>query len=232
MIRQLLIASLMAMPITAWSQDYRAIVETKALSERPMTATAAVQTLHTYQPGDTVKMIRKESCSAAACEVVLPDGQSAWVPSYKISSAPDLAAEQKSYQKIPWDRMSESDVFFWAIYKQKPVFAHACAVTLAGGEPPKKEDIESLCEKVRHSKEVENAVFALDKALKSMDENDQAKLLSGGAPIGAPKGAVFLAWGKPNDTKRTITKDLVTEQIIFDDRVAYIENGVLTMIQE
>lgn len=219
-------------PLAAFAGDYRAIVEVKAMTDRPFHAGPEVEVLHIYQPGESVKTSGPKACSAAACEVLTPNGEPAWVLSYKVTNRDDLAAEQASYEKVSWENMTEDDIFHWAIYKQEPVFSYACALALAGGDFKEKEEIEPLCNKVRETREVHDASAMVQSALESMEDRDRDKMLRGGAPIGAPKGAVYLAWGKPNDIKRTITKDMVAEQIIYDERIAYIENGMLTMIKE
>jgi len=132
---------------------------------------------------------------------------------------------------INWSEMTEEDAFYWKIQKDKPAFRHACAVALAGGAFEEKADIESLCQKARNTPEIKAAIAALKKAMATMNQERRERLLSGEAPIGSPKAAVYLAWGKPNNTKRTITKDMVVEQIMFDDRLAVMETGVLTMIR-
>lgn len=219
-------------PMVATAEEYRAIVEAHALSKPGVKVSPGDEVLHVYRPGETVVLSDKKPWSRAASMVILPGGEEAFVPSHKITNREDLAAERDYYEEMAWDDMSEEDLFYWAIYKGKPVFGHACFVALSGGTFKEKDDIEGLCRKVRQSREVREATEIAEKAMKAMDEEDRQKLLSGGAPIGAPKAAVYLSWGKPSDTKRTITKDVVAEQIIYDDRVAYIENGVLTMIQE
>lgn len=133
---------------------------------------------------------------------------------------------------IDWSEMTEEDAFYWEIQKDKPAFRHACAVALAGGAFEEKAEIESLCQKTRNTPEIKAAIATLEKAMATMNQEQRERLLNGGAPIGAPEAAVYLAWGKPNNTKRNISKDIVVEQIIFDDRTVFIENGVLTMIQE
>lgn len=219
-------------PLAALAGEYRAIVEVEAMTDHPMHAGPDEKVLYTYKPGEPVETTRTKACSAAACEVLTPDGDIAWVLSYKITEDSDLAAEQESFGKIPWGKMTDEDIFYWAMYKEEPVFGHACAMALAGGEFKIKDDIETLCTKVRNTRQVQEASTLAEKAIKSMGDQDQDRLLNGGAPIGAPKGAVYLAWGKPRDTKRTITKDMVAERIIYEERVAHIENGILTMIEE
>lgn len=220
------------MPLAAWAGEYRAIVEVKAMTDRPLYAGPEVKVLHVYQPGDSVKTTGAKACSAAACEVMTPDGKIAWVLSHKITNHHDLAAEQASYERVSWESMTDEEIFSWAIYKEKPVFAYACSIALAGGEFKQKDRLEPLCKKVRNTREVREARLRTEKAMESMGDEDRGDMLRGGAPIGAPKGAVYLAWGKPNDTKRTITKDMVVEEIVYDERIAYIENGFLNMIRE
>ena len=154
-----------------------------------------------------------------------------------VLAVPATAQEGQSgdrYQDrgIDWDNMTEEDRFYWKIQKDKPAFGHACAMVLAGGRFEEKAEIEDLCRKVRKTPEVKEAIAAAENAMESMNEERRELLLNGGAPIGAPKAAVYLAWGMPSDTRRTTTEDMVAEQIIYDDRIAYIENGILTMIQE
>ena len=154
-----------------------------------------------------------------------------------VLSLPAIAQEYQAGDgghsaSIDWDDMTEKDRFYWEIQKDKPAFRHACAMVLAGGKFKEKAEIEDLCRKVRKTPEVREAIAAAENAMESMTEERRERLLNGGAPIGAPKAAVYLAWGKPIDTKRTITKDMVVEQIVYEERVAHIENGILTMIQE
>lgn len=227
----ILLASLL-LPLPVMAQEYRAIVEAHALSKPGVKVSEADKVLHVYQPGDTVVLSNSESWSRAASMVILPGGKEAFVPSHKITNREDLAAERDYYEYMAWDDMAEEDLFYWSIYKDKPVFGHACFVALSGGSFKEKDDIEDLCRKVRNTREVQEAFADAEIAVEAMDKEDRERLLNGEAPVGAPKAAVFLAWGKPENTKKITTKDKVTEQMIYEDRVVFTENGLITMIQE
>jgi hypothetical protein len=154
-----------------------------------------------------------------------------------ILALPALAQEHQAggsghNKGFDLSNMTEEDLFYWKIQKDEPAFGHACAMALAGGNFEEKAEIEGLCAKVRKTPEVMEAIAAAENAMKSMNEERRERLLNGEAPIGAPKAAVYLAWGKPSDTRRAITKGVVAEKIIYDERIAYIENGILVMIQE
>lgn len=230
--RLILLLALLPIPQTVLAGEHRAIVKVEAVSERPFPGRPIENVLHTYQPGDAVETISQDACALAACQVALPGGGNAWVPSYKITDRSNLAAEQENYRNTPWSDMSDSQVYLWADAERRPLVAYICAIVLAGGEPKLKKKVEPLCEKVRASREVREASAEAAEALETMSKEERQKMLNGGAPIGAPREAVYIAWGKPRDTKRTITKGMVAEQFIYDERVAYTENGILTMIQE
>lgn len=229
--RAILFISLL-LPLPVMAQEYRAIVEAHALSKPGVKVSEGDEILHVYQPGDTVVLSDSESWSRAATMVIVPGGGEAFVPSHKITDREDLEVERDYYQSMGWDEMSEEDLFYWSIYKDKPVFGHACFVALSGGSFKEKEDIEDLCRKVRRTREVQSAFDDSESALEAMDKEDGKRLLSGEAPIGAPKAAIYLAWGKPEDVKKITTKDDTMEQLIYEDRIVFTSNGFITMIQE
>lgn len=51
--------------------------------------------------------------------------------------------------------------------------------------------------------------------------------------IGMTRTQVIASWGKPDDINRTITEGHVSEQLIYpNSKYAYVDNGVLTAIQD
>lgn len=227
----ILLAVLMA-PAAAASAEYRTIVKTDALSEAVLTSDTPFNVLHTYQPGDVVVLSEPGLCSAETCEVILPSGGHGWVANHKITDHSDLAAEQGYYQQVDWDSINKFELRIWADSRDEPAFAHACAIALESGEPLDERSVMSLCPKFRHTREIQEATLLVKDAMEALNQEDRNTLLNGGAPIGAPKAAVLLAWGEPNETKRIVTNGMVAEQMIYDERVAHIENGELIRIEE
>ena len=68
---------------------------------------------------------------------------------------------------------------------------------------------------------------------KAEEEQAKAKAKTEGARIGMTKEEVLnSSWGRPESINRTITDSGVSEQWVYYNRYVYIENGVVTSIQD
>lgn len=66
-----------------------------------------------------------------------------------------------------------------------------------------------------------------------IDQERKASLRSKHIWIGANEEMACLAWGKPNDVNRTITRSMLYEQWVYGGKnFLYLEDGVVTAIQD
>ena len=62
-------------------------------------------------------------------------------------------------------------------------------------------------------------------------ENDWNIITAREIRIGMTREMLLMSWGDPEDINRTVTKDSVSEQLVYGYQYVYVENGVVTAWQ-
>lgn len=130
-----------------------------------------------------------------------------------------------------WDRITKE---IWPTFKSTPHMIDNCALKIAHNvEIDRYSGWPAYCNNYEKTSVVVNRVAELRGMMSSMNISSEQlkKLVQGVVWIGATDKHVMLSWGRPEDINRTITANMVAEQWVYSGGYIYIENGIVTAIQ-
>jgi hypothetical protein len=130
-----------------------------------------------------------------------------------------------------WDVVTKA---VWRTFSTKPHMIDDCALKIAhgididriNGWPAYCNDFEKTSIVVERVVEIKSIIASLN-----ITPADLEKMAQGLVWIGATDQQVMFSWGRPEDVNRTITANRNREQWIYSGGYIYIENGVVTAIQ-
>jgi hypothetical protein len=153
-----------------------------------------------------------------------------------VAGVQSLSEEKSRYEAVGWGKLSEGDLKVWAGIRDKPRKLENCAMKLARDpDYQSSTDWPAYCNTFRHTLEVQAATAEVRQKLDELDlpAEEKQMVMDRIIWIGAPKEALRLSWGMPEDINRTVTRSLTREQWVYSrGRYIYIENGEIVAVQD
>ncbi len=139
--------------------------------------------------------------------------------------------EAKSNPESKWDRVTKA---VWSTFKRTPHMIDSCALKLAHDiEIDRYRGWPAYCNDFEHTSIVSNRVKELKALINSIriPNDDLAKLAAGRIWVGASSDYATLSWGTPKKINRTNTIGKVSEQWVYDSGYIYVDDGIISAIQ-
>jgi len=130
-----------------------------------------------------------------------------------------------------WDSIAKA---IWPTFRSTPHMIDNCALKIAHAvEIDRHSGWPAYCNNYEKTSVVVDRVTELRKMISSMDISPARleDLAQGKIWVGATDKQAILSWGRPEDVNRTITANKVHEQWVYSGGYIYIENGIVTAMQ-
>ncbi len=130
-----------------------------------------------------------------------------------------------------WNKIDRA---VWQTFSQTPHMIDNCALKLAHKVTfDRQNDWPAYCNTFENTSVVINRINELKNLISTLriPSEQLRKLAQGRIWVGAKEQYVILSWGTPKDINRTITANTEHEQWVYDGGYIYLDNGIVSGIQ-